>query len=45
MHEFPEAPVLDHAAEIEIGLGADEIVRRDKDRFIVGRRLGRAQGA
>ena len=40
MHEPAEAPVLDHAAEIKIGLGADEIVGRDGDRMIVGRRLG-----
>ena len=40
MHEFAKAPLLDHAAEIKIGLGADEIVGRDEDRFIVGRRVG-----
>jgi hypothetical protein len=42
MHEFAEAPVLDHAAEIEIGLGADEIVGGDEDRSIVRRGLGAA---
>ena len=42
MHEFAETPVLDHAAEIEIRLGADEIVGGDGDRLIVGRRVGDA---
>ena len=45
MHEFPEAPVLDHAAEIEIGLGADEIIGGDGDRVIVRRCMSNANRA
>ena len=33
MHEFAEAPILDHAAEIEAGLRADEIVGSDGERL------------
>ena len=33
MYGLAKAAVLDHAAEIEIGLGADEIVRGDGNRL------------
>ena len=45
MHEFAKPAVLDHAAEIEIQLGAGEIVRSDGDRRIGGRPVSEAERA
>jgi hypothetical protein len=39
---LPKPPVLDHAAEIKVRLGADEIVGGDGDRTIIRRGLGAA---
>jgi hypothetical protein len=45
MHELAKAAVLDHAAEIKIRLGADEIVGGYGDRLVGKRRLRAAERA